>query len=103
MDSPITARALLLELLARREGYGLDLIKEAKFRSGYRIRLREGSVYPALHQLEKEGLVESHEEEPAARSGRRRKVYALTNKGKYAANIQREVVVALFTGRRTYY
>ncbi len=59
----------------------------------------QGSVYPALRDLEDEGLLESYEGDPLPeRGGRPRRYYKLTALGATAAMAHRDVVLALFGG-----
>ena len=74
---------LLLHLLSRGEMYGYEILQEAARRSANAFEFKEGTLYPALHQLEKKGQIKS--EWRVAESGRERKYYALTAKGKKAA------------------
>ena len=74
---------LLLHLLSRGEMYGYEILEEASRRSVNAFNLKEGTLYPALHQLEKRGLIRS--EWRTADNGRERKYYALTAKGKKTA------------------
>ena len=74
---------LILTLLGEQEMYGLQVAKEINRRTGGVLRFREGLLYPALHQLEKEGLVET--EWRSSNRGPRRKYYALTPKGRKEA------------------
>jgi transcriptional regulator len=69
---------LLLAVLKGHAGHGYAVIEELRRRSGDAFDLPEGTVYPALHRLERAGLVESSWSEA---NGRRRRVYALTTKG----------------------
>jgi DNA-binding PadR family transcriptional regulator len=45
------------------------------------FELGEGTVYPSLHRLERDGLIESHW---VRHAGRRRRVYELTRAGETA-------------------
>ena len=74
---------LLLNLLSRGELYGYEILQEASRRSANAFALKEGTLYPALHQLEKKGQIKS--EWRVAESGRERKYYSLTAKGKKTA------------------
>ena len=58
--------------------YGMALIQELRRRSGGAFDLPEGTVYPALHRLEKSKLLASRWESHA---GRRRCLYQLTASG----------------------
>ena len=71
---------ILLSLLHGEPKYGLEISKLAQQRTGGYFDLRVGSLYPALHRLEKAGFV-SGEFRPAPRSGSPVKVYALTESG----------------------
>lgn len=72
---------LVLAVLGAGPAHGYALIDLLRERSGGFFALPEGSVYPALHRLERAGLVES---DWSAEGGRRRRVYALTAKGRRA-------------------
>ena len=79
---------LLLNLLARREMYGYEIIQEAARRSASAFDFKEGTLYPALHQLEKKGLVSARWR--VGDNGRERKYYAITAKGKKQATVTEE-------------
>src|SRR5580698_7811518 len=74
---------LLLNLLSRGEMYGYEILQEAARRSANTFEFKEGTLYPALHQLEKRGLVEA--EWRTGENGRERKYYSLTSKGRKSA------------------
>src|SRR5579862_8918199 len=74
---------LLLNLLTRGDMYGYEILQEASRRSANAFELKEGTLYPALHQLERKGLLKSNWR--TADNGRERKYYSLTAKGKKAA------------------
>jgi DNA-binding PadR family transcriptional regulator len=97
MKNPLSARAAILLGLSR-PGYGLQIIDRIREQTGGHVRLRLGSVYPALRDLEKRRLVRSWEV-PGARGGRRRRYYELTQRGVAAATAQREVIGELLGGR----
>jgi DNA-binding PadR family transcriptional regulator len=71
-------RTAILTLLAEEPMHGYQIIQRLGDRSGGMWRPSAGSVYPTLQQLEDEGLVKGEE-----RDGR--KVYALTDDGRKAA------------------
>src|ERR1019366_10243952 len=94
MDTPVTARAALLQSLIQGKGYGLELIDRVKARTKGGIKLGQGSVYPALRDLEDEGFVRSWDgEQLPERGGRPRRYYELTAEGHRAAVEHREAVV----------
>ena len=78
---------LLLAVLKGHPGHGYAVIEELRRRSGDVFDLPEGTVYPALHRLERAGLVESTWSEVG---GRRRRVYALTTKGHRSLSSRRK-------------
>jgi PadR family transcriptional regulator, regulatory protein PadR len=71
---------LLLALLAERTMYGYELVAALRERSAAVIDLPEGTVYPALRRLEREGWIAGSWVETAA--GPRRRYYELTAKGR---------------------
>jgi len=68
-------RAAIISLLSEEPRNGYQIIQEINERTGGRWRVSSGSVYPAISQLEDEGLIE-----PADGSGRR--LFALTQAGR---------------------
>jgi PadR family transcriptional regulator, regulatory protein PadR len=69
---------LLLSVLAAGPAHGYAIITALRERSEGAFDLGEGTVYPALHRLERTGLLAS---DWADTAGRRRRVYVLTGKG----------------------
>ncbi len=71
----------LLLFLIKEEGqtYGYQLIKEVKKRSDGYFKFKEGTVYPALHRLEKESLIQGEWAKLA--NGQERRYYSITEKG----------------------
>lgn len=70
---------LLLGLLAERAMYGYELVAELRSRTNDVIDLPEGTVYPALRRLEREGLIAGRWQDVAG--GPRRRYYDLTLDG----------------------
>jgi DNA-binding PadR family transcriptional regulator len=70
---------LILAVLAGEPLHGYAVIEALKRRSGGELDLPEGTVYPALHRLERDGLLAS---DWSTEAGRRRRVYRLTARGK---------------------
>ncbi len=70
---------LALSVLADGPAHGYAVIEELRRRSAGAFDLPEGTVYPALHRLEAAGFLASSWE---AGSGRRRRVYRLTRRGR---------------------
>jgi DNA-binding PadR family transcriptional regulator len=74
---------LILSVLASAEGHGFDILRRLEEAGSGALRLKEGSIYPALYRLESAGLVRAAWEPAAvARRGPRRRIYRLTPKGK---------------------
>jgi transcriptional regulator len=72
---------LVLTALKAGPGHGYSIIRAIRERSDGEFELLEGSLYPALHRLERDGLVTSSWSEVG---GRRRRVYKLRPKGRAA-------------------
>ena len=70
---------LVLSVLTGGESYGYELIQRVRELSGGRIEWTEGMLYPVLHWMEDEALIESEWRE--AETGRKRKYYRLCKKG----------------------
>jgi PadR family transcriptional regulator len=70
---------VILAVLASDALHGYAVIEELKARSGGELDLAEGTVYPALHRLERRGLLRSSW---TTAEGRRRRVYRLTGSGR---------------------
>jgi len=71
--------SLLLCLIGQQPMYGYQLIKELETRSEGYFRFKEGTLYPALHRLERAGLILGRWQ--TLPSGRQRRYYDITNKG----------------------
>lgn len=69
---------LLLAVLADGDAHGYAVIDALKARSAGAFDLPEGTVYPALHRLERDGLLTSRWQRVG---GRRRRVYEVTRRG----------------------
>jgi PadR family transcriptional regulator len=94
----LTARAALLQALTF-PGYGTELISRVRLATGGLVRLRMGSVYPALKALEQKGFVRGQTVRPV-RAGRPRKYYELTSAGVAAANGERAALAGLLRTTR---
>ncbi len=73
------AHLLVLSLLAGEDMYGYQIIMELARRSDHTFEMKEGTLYPVLHGLERDGMVEAYQQE--APTGRMRKYYHLTRRG----------------------
>jgi len=78
---------LLLSILAAKPAHGYEIIESLRDKSAEFFDLPEGTVYPALHRLEKQGMLKSTWSED---SGRRKRIYQLTSKGQQALHVRQE-------------
>jgi PadR family transcriptional regulator PadR len=70
---------LLLQLLSRREMYGYEIVKTIQAQTKEIFSFGEGCIYPYLHYLENEKLLDSRRQEV---DGRSRNYYKVTPRGK---------------------
>lgn len=70
---------LILSLLKSEDMYGYQMVSELAKRSDDTFQLKEGTLYPLLHTLEKQGWVKSYAKQTP--TGRERKYYHLTEDG----------------------
>jgi transcriptional regulator len=78
---------IVLAALAGGPAHGYGIIQEIKARSRGAFDLPEGTIYPALHRLEKGGFLTS--QWTTAESGRKRRVYKMTRSGQRALSDHR--------------
>lgn len=98
MYVPVTAKAALFQVLLEGKGFGVELAERVSTRTKGKIKLGQGSLYPALKSFEEDGLVTSYDEEGKKNqdhTGRPRIYYALTQKGRRAALAQRDMLARL--------
>ena len=79
---------LVLSVLTEGENYGYALIQRVRELSGGKIEWTEGMLYPVLHWMEKEKLIESEWRE--AETGRKRKYYRLRKEGRKELQKEKE-------------
>jgi DNA-binding PadR family transcriptional regulator len=82
-----SATPLVLAILSEGESYGYAIIKRVDELSGGELRWTDGMLYPVLHRLERNGLVQARWGESETR--RRRKYYRLTEQGSEELKNQR--------------
>jgi len=78
---------LLLSVLSNGPAHGYAIIESLRARSEDVFDLPEGTIYPALHRLEDQGLLKSTWSED---TGRRKRVYQLTPKGQQALSTRQD-------------
>jgi DNA-binding PadR family transcriptional regulator len=74
-----SSNSLLLCLLEHQPMYGYQVVKELETRSQGYFKFKEGTLYPALHRLEKSGLITGKWQ--MLSNGRQRRYYHITAKG----------------------
>jgi PadR family transcriptional regulator PadR len=71
---------IVLAILAEDDSYGYAILQRVREVSGGRIEWTDGMLYPVLHRLERLGYIQARWE--VADSGRRRKYYQITSRGR---------------------
>lgn len=75
-----SSRPMVLSILSGGESYGYEILQQVAALSRGQVAWSDGMLYPVLHRLEREALITSRWE--TADSGRRRKYYRLTARGR---------------------
>lgn len=83
---------LVLNTLEEGPKHGYRIALDVEKESDGTFELQHGTLYPILHRLEKDGLIEGQWEEES----RRRKVYALTEKGEQRLSDDGSRLIAAF-------
>jgi len=89
------APAVVLEILSRGQMYGYELSQAVAQRSGDVLTLGKGTLYPLLYNLESQNLVKGTWQ--TAESGRKRRYYSITSKGKTQLSSQKQQIQQLTT------
>ena len=79
---------LVLAILAEGDSYGYAILRRVRELSRGRMEWTDGMLYPVLHRLERLGFIEAHWEK--SESGRRRKYYRITKRGRTQLAAERE-------------
>jgi PadR family transcriptional regulator PadR len=79
--------SLLLCLLAQQPMYGYEIIRELEKRSRGYFKFKEGTLYPALHRLEREGLIKGKWQ--LLSNGRPRRYYHIMANGQAKLSTER--------------
>jgi PadR family transcriptional regulator, regulatory protein PadR len=73
---------LILATLERGEAHGLEILRRLEVGGCGLLKLKEGSLYPALYRLEEAGqIAATWERESHGRRGARARIYRLSAKG----------------------
>lgn len=82
---------MILSVLDRGDAHGLEILRRLDEAGCGLLKLKEGSLYPALYRLENAGMIAAEwEEETKGRRGARRRIYHLTKSGTKALAKGRE-------------
>jgi PadR family transcriptional regulator PadR len=79
---------LILTMLSKQDMYGYEIIKVIEQHSEGIFSLNEGTIYPILHMLENDGMLESYWSD--GNGERKRKFYKIIVKGKEELKQKRE-------------
>jgi len=82
-----TLDLLILKSLATEPRHGWAIAKRIQAASGDVLQIKQGSLYPALHRLESQGLIRAEWKE--SETGRESKFYSLTKAGR--AQLETEI------------
>lgn len=84
-----SSEILVLSVLSDGPLHGYSISRKIRESTGGQFDFSEGTLYPVLHRLQREGLLDAYWQES---DGRRRKCYTVTAKGKRAFKDQREAL-----------
>ena len=79
---------LVLAILAEEDSYGYAILKRVRELSRGRMEWTDGMLYPVLHRLQRLGYIDARWE--SSESGRRRKYYRITRRGRTQLAEERE-------------
>ena len=82
-----SVQAIILSLLGHADSYGYEIIKKVHRLSGGEVEWAAGSLYPVMHRMMADGLVDAYWLEPEGE--RRRRYYRITPKGRKALEAER--------------
>ncbi len=83
-----SATPLILAILKENDSYGYAIIKRVKEMSENQLIWTEGMLYPVLHRLEKQQLIESYWHK--SKAGRQRKYYRIKESGLTELELQKK-------------
>ena len=84
----------VLQLLAEGEKYGYEMVQQLDRRSRGVLAMGQSTLYPLLYNLQAKGLIASRVQ-AVSESGRPRRYYRITDKGKKKLARDREALAAL--------
>ena len=90
-----SATPLILSILSDGESYGYAIIKRVHELSGGQMQWTDGMLYPVLHRLERQKLIESTWRN--SEKGRRRKYYKIKEEGTKVLKEQRNQWLVVYS------
>ncbi|MEM6630223.1 MAG: helix-turn-helix transcriptional regulator [Bacteroidota bacterium] len=82
-----SSKPMILSILGHGESYGYQIIKKVEELTGGELQWTDAMLYPVLHRMEREGLIESRWVIPE--NGRKRKYYKLTPLGAESREVEK--------------
>ena len=82
------AKPIILSILQTGESYGYQIIKRVRQASGGALEWSSSLLYPVLHRLEKDGLIQS--QWTLSEKGRMRRTYRITKQGCKELYVEKE-------------
>jgi len=82
------AKPVILSILQTGESYGYQIIKRVRLASGGTLEWSSSLLYPVLHRLEKDGLIQSRWK--LSEKGRMRRNYLITDLGRKELAVEKE-------------
>jgi len=99
---PLTeATFFILLSIAQKPKHGYAILKDVETLSGGRIKFSTGTLYGAISRLLEQEWIEQIENDQPADTGRPRKDYALTNKGRSILNAEVGRLESVLASART--
>jgi len=83
-----STKPIILSLLYRGESYGYQILQRIRRVAGGKLAWSSAMLYPVLHRLEKDGLIQSKWK--LSEEGRMRKYYRLTSLGRKELAVEKE-------------
>ncbi|TWT74496.1 lineage-specific thermal regulator protein [Posidoniimonas polymericola] len=83
-------QTLVLSVLEDDSAHGFEILRRLEAAGRGALHMKEGSLYPALHRMEKQGLLKAAWEAKSSGRGPRRRNYRLTAKGRRQLRAGRE-------------
>ena len=83
-----SAKPIILSILQMGENYGYQIIKRVRQASGGTLEWSSSLLYPVLHRLEKDELIQSHWK--ISEKGRMRRNYSITDLGREELIVEKQ-------------